>query len=68
VEPKDMVKTGCGLTLLVWIDHNTPRADGEINHTSNRVRLCGPRSQIKSNTYTLSGLRRQNKKEGWMSK
>lgn len=50
------------------LDHNTPRADGGINHITNRVLLCGPCNQAKSNIYTLSGLRRVNKKQGWMAK
>ena len=49
------------------LDHNTPRADGGINHISNRILLCGPCNRLKSNTYTLSGLRRQNKKLGYMN-
>ncbi|MDE0269889.1 MAG: DNA methyltransferase [Gammaproteobacteria bacterium] len=44
------------------LDHNTPRSDGGLNHISNRILLCGPCNRLKSNTYTLSGLRRQNKK------
>ena len=37
--------------------HNTPRSDGGLNHISNRVLLCGPCNRLKSNKYTLSGLR-----------
>ena len=48
------------------LDHNTPRSDGGINHISNRVLLCGPCNKLKSNTLTLSGLRNQNKKQGYM--
>ena len=48
------------------LDHNTPRADGGINHISNRILLCGPCNRLKSNTYTLSGLRRENKKRDYM--
>ena len=48
------------------LDHNTPRADGGINHISNRVLLCSPCNRAKSNVYTLSGLRRLNKKNEWM--
>ncbi len=48
------------------LDHNTPRSDGGVNHISNRVLLCGPCNNLKSNTYTLSGLRRENKKRGYM--
>ncbi len=50
------------------LDHNTPRADGGLNHISNRILLCGPCNRAKSNIYTLSGLRRLNKKNGWMVK
>ena len=50
------------------LDHNTPRADGSINHISNRILLCAPCNRAKSHTYTLSGLRKLNKKNGWMTK
>ncbi len=50
------------------LDHNTPRADGGINHISNRVLLCGPCNKLKSNIYTLSGLRQENEKRGYMAK
>ena len=49
------------------LDHNTPRSDGGLNHISNRILLCGPCNRLKSNQYTLSGLRRQNKKLGYMT-
>ncbi len=48
------------------LDHNVPRSDGGLNHISNRILLCGPCNRLKSNIYTLSGLRRQNKKLGYM--
>ncbi len=38
-----------------------------LNHISNRILLCGPCNRAKSNTYTLSGLRRLNAKNGWMA-
>ena len=50
------------------LDHNTPRSDGGLNHISNRILLCGPCNRAKSNQYTLSGLQRINKKNGWMAK
>lgn len=50
------------------LDHNTPRSDGGLNHISNRLLLCGPCNRAKSNTITLTGLRRLNKKNGWMAK
>ena len=49
------------------LDHNTPRSDGGMNHITNRILLCGPCNQLKSNIYTLSGLRRQNRKRGYMA-
>lgn len=48
------------------LDHNTPRSDGGWNHISNRILLCGPCNKLKSNRYTLSGLRRENKKFGYL--
>ena len=62
---------GCDRTFddsrYLELDHNTPRSDGGLNHISNRILLCGPCNRAKSNTYTLSGLRRHNKKNGWMA-
>lgn len=54
--------------LYLELDHNTPRSDGGLNHISNRVLLCGPCNRIKSNTLTLSGLRRKNNELGRMAK
>ena len=48
------------------LDHNIPRSDGGLNHISNRILLCGPCNRLKSNIYTLSGLRRQNQKKGYV--
>ena len=49
------------------LDHNTPRSDGGLNHISNRILLCGPCNNLKSDIYTLKGLRRENKKHGYMA-
>ena len=54
--------------LYLELDHNTPRSDGGVNHISNRLLLCGPCNRIKSNTLTLTGLRRENKRRGRMWK
>ena len=48
------------------LDHNRPRSDGGWNHIDNRVLLCGPCNRLKSNRFTLSGLRGENKKQGCM--
>ena len=48
------------------LDHNAPRSDGGLNHISNRVLLCGPCNKAKGNRFTLSGLRKENKKLGYM--
>ena len=53
-------------TRYLELDHNIPRSDGGMNHITNRVLLCGPCNKLKSNIYTLSGLRRENKKRGYM--
>ncbi len=61
---------GCGRQFnderYLELDHNSPRSDGGLNHISNRILLCGPCNKVKSNKYTLSGLRKLNKKNGWM--
>ena len=49
------------------LDHNMPRSDGGLNHISNRILLCGPCNKLKSNIYTRAGLRRENKKRGYMA-
>ena len=63
---------GCDRTFddprYLELDHNIPRSDGGINHVTNRILLCGPCNKLKSNIYTLSGLRRENKKRGYMVK
>ena len=63
---------GCDRTFddsrYLELDHNTPRSDGGLNHISNRILLCSPCNRAKSNTYTLSGLRKVNKKNNWMVK
>ena len=49
------------------LDHNTPKADGGINHISNRILLCSPCNKLKRHYFTLSGLRGENKKHGYMA-
>ena len=63
---------GCGFKApeddyrFLQLDHNLPRSDGGSNDISNRILLCGPCNMLKSNMFTLSGLRRENKKRGYM--
>ena len=62
---------GCNRTFddprYLQLDHNTPRSSGGINHISNRILLCGPCNRLKSNVYTLIGLKRKNTKLGYMA-
>ena len=71
VKQNGIVCRGCDRrfddALYLELDHNTPRSDGGINHISNRVLLCSPCNRIKSNTLTLSGLRRENQRRGRMA-
>lgn len=72
LEQKGSICQGCDRVFddsrYLELDHNTPRSDGGINHISNRILLCGPCNKLKSNTYTLTGLRRENKRRGYMAK
>ena len=72
VKQQGMKCQGCDRTFddprYLELDHNVPRADGGINHVTNRILLCSPCNRAKSNIYTLSGLRRENKRRGRMAK
>lgn len=61
---------GCDRTFddprYLELDHNNPRSGGGWNHISNRILLCGPCNKLKSDVYTLKGLRRENTKRGYM--
>ena len=52
-------------TRYLQLDHNTPRSQGGLNHESNRMLLCGPCNQMKSDRYTLKWLQQENKKRGY---
>lgn len=49
------------------LDHIRPRSEGGLNHIANRILLCDPCSRVKSNTLTLAGLRKENRKRGHMA-
>ena len=70
LEQSGMKCQGCDRSFddarYLELDHNTPRSDGGINHISNRILLCSPCNRAKSNTLTLSGLRKLNKRNGWL--
>ena len=61
---------GCGREFddkrYLQLDHNTPRSSGGMNHISNRILLCGPCNIAKSDDKTLVGLRKYNKRNGFM--
>ena len=61
---------GCGFVpphkRHLEIDHKLPRSEGGSNDLDNRVLLCGPCNRAKSNTLTLTGLRKQNERDGLM--
>lgn len=62
---------GCGFVpphkRHLEIDHKLPRSEGGSNDLDNRVLLCGPCNRAKSNTLTLTGLRKQNERDGLMA-
>lgn len=61
-----LVCWGCGFVPphidFLELDHNDPASHGGSNELYNRAPLCGPCNRLKSNIYTLAGLRRENKK------
>ena len=60
---------GCGFELherYLELDHREPRSDGGSNLLRNRILLCGPCNKMKRNFYTISWLRKENKKMGYM--
>ena len=50
------------LESLMHIDHRTPRAEGGSNHENNRVLLCSDCNLVKSDSMTLIGLRKHNRR------
>lgn len=66
-----VVCAGCGRAMeldFMELDHITPKTDNGENWITNRILLCGPCNRRKSNSFTLSGLVKQNKADGWMTR
>ena len=64
-----VVCAGCGRALereFMELDHVIPKRDHGENYITNRVMLCRPCNRRKLHNLTLSGLRGENKKNGWM--
>ena len=63
---------GCGFHApderYLELDHVDPKADGGSNHLDNRALLCKPCNGAKSNNLTMGALRRQNTKDGHLTK
>ena len=45
------------------LDHITPKSEGGTNQIDNRSLLCQPCNSMKSNTMSLTALRRRNRQE-----
>ena len=58
---------GCGFeppTIdFLQLDHILPASEGGEHDLENRALLCGPCNQRKSNTMTLTALRRENRRD-----
>ena len=48
------------------LDHIIPKTDGGTNHIDNRALICQPCNTKKSNTMSLTALRRENKQEEYI--
>ena len=60
---------GCGRVMeepFMELDHILPRSDDGANDITNRILLCTPCNRKKKNTLTLSGLVKENKRDGWL--
>ena len=60
---------GCGRLMeadFFHLDHISPKSEGGENYITNRILICAPCNGRKSNTSTLTGLQRGNRRDGWM--
>ena len=71
VERDGMQCQGCGRRFdsprYLELDRKMPRSEGGSNDIENRVLLCGPCNRTKSNTLTLAGLCKRNRKDGFLA-
>lgn len=68
-EEGKVICAGCGRELekeFMELDHVNPKSGAGRNSIDNRILLCSPCNGKKSNTYTMDGLIKLNKKDGWM--
>lgn len=74
IDKFDVECWGCGFQppdsdeRYLHLDHINPKSSGGSNNIDNRSILCQPCNSAKSNTMTLDGLRKQNKKEQRLKK
>ena len=65
-----MICQGCGWTpprkAYLVNDHRHPRSEHGADEIGNRMLLCNPCNEAKSDTLTLKGLRQYNKRNGLM--
>ena len=70
-DEKLVVCAGCGRKLepeFMELDHIMPKSElHSTNDLSNRIMLCRPCNGRKSNKLSMSGLRNENKKDGWVA-
>ncbi len=60
---------GCGREMelpFMDLDHIRPRKDSGEDHIHNRILLCKPCNNYKRDSFTLTGLRKQNREKKWM--
>ena len=55
-------------TRHLTLDHITPKRDGGSNELDNRALLCNPCNGAKGDRMTLTALRRQNRKDSYLTK
>ena len=48
------------------LDHIQPKAEHGADHLINRILVCRPCNARKSDKLTMNGLRKENRKVGWM--